>query len=139
MKKITYVAALSCLLALGGCNEKTEAPAANAATTSVSADIQLPLGDKLTLNGKMTKDVTKPIDNGSLKTYEVQSESAPDATKANVDESFRSLGYVASEQSNAASAATKVHYHKNNSPTIGVLISDKTPASVSIYWQEIKK
>ena len=39
MKKITYVAVLSCLLALGGCNEEK------------GTDIQLPSGEKLTLEG----------------------------------------------------------------------------------------
>ncbi|MBC3482388.1 hypothetical protein OGV25_05990 [Pseudomonas sp. P1B16] len=124
MKKITYVAVLSCLLALGGCNEEK------------GTDIQLPSGEKLTLEGNMTKNVTKPIENGTFKTFEIQYNLAQAETKAKVDERFRALGYVAAEQPNAESAAVKVHYMKKNSPTIGVLINDKNPALVSIYWQE---
>lgn len=124
MKKITCVAVLSCLLALGGCNEEK------------GVDIQLPSGEKLTLEGNITKNTSKPIENGTLKSYEVQYTLAQDATKAKVDERFRALGYSASEQPNSASTTLKVHYIKKDSPTIGVLVNDKNPAVVSIYWQE---
>ncbi|WGV19205.1 hypothetical protein QIY50_17545 [Pseudomonas putida] len=123
MKKITCVAVLSCLLALGGCNEEK------------GVDIQLPTGEKLTLEGSITKNTSKPIENGTFKSIDVQYNLAQDAAKAKVDERFRALGYVASEQPNSASSL-KVHYLKKNSPTIGVLINDKNPSLVSIYWQE---
>lgn len=124
MKKITCVAVLSCLLVLGGCNEEK------------GVDIQLPSGEKLTLEGSITKNTSKPIENGTFKSYEVQYTLAQDATKAKFDEHFRTLGYAVSEQTNVASTTLKVHYVKKNSPTIGVLINDKNPAVVSIYWQE---
>ncbi|WP_060492572.1 hypothetical protein [Pseudomonas sp. NBRC 111140] len=124
MKKITCVAVLSCLLALSGCNEEK------------GVDIQLPSGEKLTLEGSITKNTSKPIENGTLKSFEVQYTVAQDATKAKVDERFRALGYVASEQPNTASTTLKIHYIKKDSPTIGVLVNDKNPAVVSIYWQE---
>jgi hypothetical protein len=124
MKKITYVAVLSCLLALGGCNEEK------------GTDIQLPSGEKLTLQGNMTRNATKPIENGTLKTFDIQYNLAQAEAKAKVDERFKALGYVAAEQPNTGSTTLKVHYMKKNSPTIGVLINDKNPALVSIYWQE---
>lgn len=124
MKKITYIAALSCLLVLGGCNEEK------------GTDIQLPTGEKLALEGNLTKNISKPIENGTMKRFEVQYSSAQDATKTKVDERFRSLGYVATEQPKTDSPVIKVHYHKKDSPTIGVLISDKSPSVVSVYWQE---
>ena len=124
MKKITYIAVLSCLLALGGCNDEK------------GTNIELPSGEKLTLEGSMKKNITKPIENGVLKNFDVQYDLTQEATKAKIDEHFRALGYVGTEQPNATAAIYKVHYHKKSTPTIGVLINDKTPALVSIYWQE---
>ncbi|MFV3288162.1 hypothetical protein ACNFBR_05430 [Pseudomonas sp. NY11955] len=124
MKKITSIAVFSCLLALGGCNEEK------------GIDIQLPTGEKLTLQGDLTKNISKPIENGTKKRFEVQYSSPQDATKSKVDERFRSLGYIATVQPNAESPAIKVHYHKKGSPTIGVLIGEKEPSLVSVYWQE---
>ncbi|MFJ7812358.1 hypothetical protein ACIQYQ_16140 [Pseudomonas asiatica] len=127
MKRTTCIAILSCLLALGGCNEEK------------GVDIQLPTGEKLTLEGNMNKNTSKPIENGTLKSFEVQHTLAQDAAKAKINEHFRALGYIASEQQNPASTALKTHYIKKDAPTIGVVINDKTPAVVSIYWQEKQK
>jgi len=123
MKKITCVAVLSCLLALGGCNEEK------------GVDIQLPSGEKLIVDGNITKNTNKPIENGTFKSFDIQYNLAQEAAKAKVDERFRALGYEAAQQPNSATSL-KVHYLKKNSPTIGVLINDKNPALVSIYWQE---
>ncbi len=124
MKKITYIAVLSCLLVLGGCNEEK------------GTSIQLPSGEKLTLEGSMKKNITKPLDNGVLKNFDIQYDLTQEATKAKIDEHFRALGYVGTEQSNATTPTYKIHYYKKSTPTIGVLINDKNPALVSIYWQE---
>ena len=124
-----YIALLACALALTGCNDK-------------GTEIQLPSGEKLTLEGTLQKNITKQVDSGTIKHYDIQYSSNRDVTTSKIDEKLRALGYVPNQLTSNNENSLKFHYHKKETPIIGVMITEKTstkdaqePTLVSIYWQ----